>query len=260
MASSRKTVARKTNTAQKKTVRAGGLEAPTQGAGTADSPLGSTVEAGQLLANLAKLREIRSDGSGDDPVLLAVQKSILARLATLHGIQSEQQTEPECCRDAARLFSRLSLEAGQSGDLVVGEKVPAKSEASASGAITKKIVRDTPEFAALVKNTNADIVFKDEEGTGADRMMSKRLKEKLDKLATAVAAEWSGVKLRVTEAWDENDEHAGSSLHYEGRAADLTTNPLDEVKLGRLGRLAVDAGFDWVWYENSAHVHVSVTK
>ncbi len=89
-------------------------------------------------------------------------------------------------------------------------------------------------------------------------MMSAKLRTALEKLATATATEWTGTKLRVTEAWDENNEHAGNSLHYEGRAADLTTYPIDPSKLGRLGRLAVGAGFDWVWYENVAHIHASV--
>ncbi len=127
-------------------------------------------------------------------------------------------------------------------------------------ASTAKIVRGTPAFDTLVQNNNPDIVFKNEEGTGADRMMSQRLKSKLDALATSVKSEWNGVKLRVTEAWDENDEHNGTSLHYEGRAADITTSPSDGAKLGRLGRLAVDAGLDWVLYEDATHVHVSVTR
>jgi hypothetical protein len=160
--------------------------------------------------------------------------------------------EPESCRDA-RLFAARD-------ELKLREKVPAKSENAVCGAITKKIRRTDPEFKTMVSNTNAVIVFKDEEGTGADRMMSTRLSEKLDALAASVTAEWPGVRLRVTEAWDEDHEHTGNSLHYEGRAADLTTAPIDSRKLGRLGRLAVNAGCDWVWYENTAHVHVSVKK
>lgn len=144
------------------------------------------------------------------------------------------------------------------GDLTMHQKVPNASEAASSGALVKRIKRTDPEFAQLVSNQNAQIVFKDEEGTGADRVMSGPLMEKLDTLATSVAAEWTGFKLRVTEAWDEDNEHDSTSLHYEGRAADLTVFPLDGDKLGRLGRLAVEAGFDWVFYEDSSHIHVSV--
>ena len=88
--------------------------------------------------------------------------------------------------------------------------------------------------------------------------MTRRLKTRLDVLAGFVKAEWPGTILRVTEAWDEDDEHGANSVHYEGRAADLTTWPIDNSKLGRLGRLAVRAGFDWVFYENAAHIHVSL--
>jgi hypothetical protein len=145
-----------------------------------------------------------------------------------------------------------------SDDLTRGQKVPNRSEKSASGPIRKKIRRTDPEFASLVSNTNPKITFKDEEGTGADRMMTSRLSEKLNNLADLVAAEWPGTKLRVTEAWDENDEHSPTALHYEGRAADLTTDPVSGAKLGRLARLAVHAGLDWVFFEDSRHIHVSV--
>jgi hypothetical protein len=146
------------------------------------------------------------------------------------------------------------------GDFRQGQHVPAGGEFATCGPIAGKVRRTDPAFANLVRNDNPDIIFKDEEGTGADRMMTPRLKEMLDRLAPLVAGEWPGVKLRVTEAWDENDEHSGNSLHYEGRAADLTTSPVDGNKLGRLCRLAVGAGFDWVFFENSAHAHVSVRK
>ena len=145
-------------------------------------------------------------------------------------------------------------------ELVPGQKVPPKPETVVCGAITKPIKRTDPEFSTLVRNDNAEIVFKDEEGSAADRMMTTRLKEKLDALAKKVKSEWSGTLLRVTEAWDEGGEHAAYSLHYEGRAADLTTSPRDDAKVGRLGQLAVDAGLDWVFYEDATHIHASVKK
>lgn len=144
------------------------------------------------------------------------------------------------------------------GDLLEGQRVPATFEVSTCGPIAKRIVRGDAEFDQLVQSANAAIVFKDEEGTGADRIMSARLEAGLDALATKVSSEWPGVTLRVTEAWDENGEHAGASLHYEGRAADITTSDRDNKRLGRLGRLAVESGLDWVFYENKVHVHVSV--
>lgn len=145
-------------------------------------------------------------------------------------------------------------------DLVLGEKVPPKPEVVVCGAIVKPIKRTDAEFTTFVRNDNPDIVFKNEEGSNADRMMTVKLKNTLDALASLVKGEWTGTKLRVTEAWDEQGEHAAGSLHYEGRAADLTTAPIDIAKLGRLGRLAVDARFDWVFYENALHVHVSMKK
>lgn len=144
--------------------------------------------------------------------------------------------------------------------LVLGQKVPDQNEIDVVGAIGSKITRDSPQFGSLVTNSNNDIVFKDEEHTGADRMMTPRMRAKLDQLAGLVKSEWDGLKLRVTEIWDENNEHSFNSLHYEGRAADLTVSDLDRSKLGRLGQLAVDAEFDWVFYEDESHIHASVKK
>lgn len=141
--------------------------------------------------------------------------------------------------------------------LRLGQRSPDQSEAAAVGQFRGLVPRNS---ATLVRNSNPDIVFKNDEANDDDRYMTSRLREKTDALAALVMQEWPGVKLRVTDAWDEGSGHSATSRHYEGRAVDLTTSPIDRSKLGRLCRLAVEAGYDWVYYENLQHIHASVRR
>jgi len=154
----------------------------------------------------------------------------------------------------------LSKRARVSRDLVLGQRVPDTAEALVVGALEAPVTRNAPAFARLVRYERPGITFKDEEGTSADRMMTPRLRDRLARLAALVPEEWPGLALRVTEAWDDGREHGSASIHYEGRAADITTSDVDAKKLGRLARLSVSAGFGWVYYESPSHVHVSVAR
>lgn len=59
--------------------------------------------------------------------------------------------------------------------LVFKQHVPNVSENTlgASGLGEGRIERGSPEFKKLAYNMNPEIIFKDEEGTGADRIMSQ---------------------------------------------------------------------------------------
>lgn len=152
----------------------------------------------------------------------------------------------------------LSKKQGRLRPLSVGDAFPNRPEVEVSGRLRTRVTRADRGFHQLVESRDSHIVFKNEEKSGADRLMTKSLARSLSRLARRVEREWPGVRLRVTEAWDEEGEHGEQSLHYAGRAADLTTTDLDSAKLGRLASLAVQSGFDWVFYENQTHVHVSV--
>lgn len=94
----------------------------------------------------------------------------------------------------------------------------------------------------------------------------------MELLSRLVRDEWTcplsgepAYMVRITEGYDSLIEHSQRSTHYQGRAVDLTLAPVpaangDERRAfyGRLSTLSVCSGFDYVLFENLAHVHASV--
>jgi hypothetical protein len=159
-------------------------------------------------------------------------------------------------------------------DLAQGQHISAQgsytdTERTASTPMLCHIKRDSCTYHHLVGILEPTIVFKQEEQPPydtEDSLLHPAMLAPLMRLNQLVRAEWGDTyRVRVTEAYDSLLEHDPSdsepsrrySLHYEGRAIDFTTWPVDHSRYSRLCALAHCAGFDWVLNEGS-HCHASI--
>ncbi len=144
-----------------------------------------------------------------------------------------------------------------------------ESQWIASGPMICRIERDTCAYNKLVGLLDPTIIYKQEEVfpyNTEDILMHPAMVAPLSRLSQLVLDEWDGeVSLRVTDAYDsllehdlnQDDPNRKYSLHFEGRAIDLTLWPIDRSRYGRLCSLAICAGFDWVDNEGT-HCHASI--
>jgi len=144
-----------------------------------------------------------------------------------------------------------------------------ETQTEAAGPPVCRIEPNSCAYYRLVGNLNTNIVFKREEEPPFDEediQMHPAALLPLSRLNTLVQEEWGGLyQLRITDAYDSLLEHdlgqpdnsRRASLHFEGRALDLTTWPIKPELYGRLCMLAHCAGFDWVHNEGD-HCHAAI--
>lgn len=179
------------------------------------------------------------------------------------------------CDECYRWFDAVDYTCPQKcgGDVPfdIGSTIPAApaTEESTVGSINDYVVPGCPAFDLLVNSTNPLIEYAANSMSGIPRLMTRRLRDKLDLLAATVAGDlrMSGIKIRVRSGYKYPPaDPADASLHHEGRALTIqvvnSSNPgspvWDAGLLGRLGRLAAFAGIDWVEYANTDYVFVAV--
>jgi Hedgehog amino-terminal signalling domain len=144
-----------------------------------------------------------------------------------------------------------------------------QTETEAAGPMLCRIERNSCAFHYLVGDLGPGAIFKREEEPPFDEediLMHPSMLMPLYRLSTLVIEEWGGEShLRVTDAYDSLLEHdlgqqdlgRKYSLHFEGRAIDLTLWPIEREKYSRLCALAHCAGFDWVHNEGD-HCHAAI--
>lgn len=142
-------------------------------------------------------------------------------------------------------------------------------ESLAVGRMECHVTRDSCAYNRLVGKLDPSIIYKKEESSpfdSEDLLVHPAMVQPLTRLNQLVQAEWGGtVQLRITDAYDSLLSHDPTdsnpatrySLHYEGRAVDLTTLPVDYDRYPRLCALAICAGFDWV-HNETTHCHASI--
>ncbi len=143
------------------------------------------------------------------------------------------------------------------------------TQTDAAGPMVCRIERDTCAYYGLAGNLAPGIIFKREEEPPYDEediLMHPAMLLPLYRLSELVAEAWDGeYQLRITDAYDsllehdlnQPDENLKYSLHFEGRAVDLTTWPIELDNYARLCALAHCAGFDWVHNEGT-HCHAAI--
>jgi hypothetical protein len=142
--------------------------------------------------------------------------------------------------------------------LSLGDTNPASDEETAVGPVRNFVTPDCSRFNDLVVNDNEDITFLDDSEYA--RYMTQRLSEKLNLLEDLVSVAFAGnFSLVVRDGYQAPSVDSDPTTFNEGRSARVTLTPTpSESDIAQLSRLAINARFDWVFFEDSQFLRVSV--
>ncbi|MCL4295104.1 MAG: hypothetical protein KJ077_05225 [Anaerolineae bacterium] len=223
------------------------------------------------LATLACIRIDLSPPSLSQPVIAALPPPVVAPTAI---VQPTLPAAPVTYLLPTPPIKAIPEPVCLQPELAAGEHIAAsgsytETERSASTPMLCHLERNSCGYNQLVGIVDPTIVYKREEAPPYDMediLVHPAMIPPLARLNQLIQAEWGGAyQLRVSDAYDSLLEHdppeskpaTRYSLHYEGRAIDLTLWPVDQSKYGRLCALAHCAGFDWVLDEGT-HCHASI--
>ncbi|XP_077979902.1 uncharacterized protein LOC144435200 [Glandiceps talaboti] len=168
------------------------------------------------------------------------------------------------------------------------------SDVATVGALDRHVTRDMEaDFGRLIQYAGRNVEFENSERSASwcgsedrecvdctsgikgstpnsrcsDRVMSTRMNSVIRYLQKMVRDEWTDVKLKVLEAWDEpyegqpyeNGDNPADSLHYEGRAILVKLSDNDNDKLTTLASFAICSGIDYVEHKDN-HLYMAVKK
>jgi len=183
--------------------------------------------------------------------------------------------------DEVQVIDKKDRELPSSDDYKIGMKFPNNSEKNASGELDIKIYPQSYEFySSLEYYENKDALFKGDAipklndhnknayifsspKTNPAHYYHPSIIEKLNTLVQLLKERDEYLKLRITSGLGLAEKHSPNSLHYQGRAVDLTLYDMYSHRrayesYSLLCELAILAGFDWVYYEDKYHIHASV--
>lgn len=176
------------------------------------------------------------------------------------------------CDECARWYDAIDYicpsNCGGTPVFAVGSTIPNSTEAVAAGELDDFLVIGCPDFEALVNMTSPLVSVAADSAVGFPRLMTKRLRDKLQLVARTIDGDsrFAGLQLRVESAYRLPPTNVSeASLHHAGRAAELRisnashpTASVDPINLQHLGRTAAFAGLDFVLFSTVSTIYVSV--